>query len=831
MFLSFWYKNLPKRYLVLFKRIAHYLADRLGISITLRNFFKPLYHDYTKTGRIVGILFRSFYLLTAAFVYICALCGLTFVFLYIFLFPPLFAFLLLANYANLQVWFIFISSSLALTAVYYLSLVTPSETIQQQAEGQTDYSSVLTLPARLLKKSADADYLLFSLLKKKRIKETISRLGVDADQFILFIQKELRFDLTDTVDDVYKEAYHVAKILGSNYVSVEHIFAVLFSKPQLMKAFSHFEIDSDYLKPVVLWQERIHSWLHPEKIWQPGYELRLGGGFNRSWVGVATPTLDRFGIDLTKKAQKGGLRRFLGNKNVLADLTTVLSRNQNNSAILIGPPGCGKTSLVYGVAHQIVDGGVADSIADKRLVKLDILGSKELREHLDQIVKEILLSENIILFIDEIHNLPPDAFAVLEPPLSDSHFQLVAACSLEDYRNFIENHGAFSRVLQVVEMPEADREITLRILEYLALKVEKENNLTITYPALSGAYALADRFVMDRVMPDKAVDLLDQAAALVAGKDGEIVTYDHVADVVQKNTHVPVETAKEEEADKLLYLEQHIHERLVDQEEAVKAVADAIRRVRSGLVNEQRPIASFLFVGPTGVGKTETAKALAECYYNDEETMIRFDMSEFQQAGSAERLLDSLTDAVRTRPFSLILLDEFEKADKDILNLFLQVMEDGRLTSTKGKTVNFTQTMLIATSNAGTDLIFEGLNNGKNIDELKDSVFDSLRKDFRPELLNRFDDVILYKPLSQTDMLKIAELKVAELQRKLESKKIKLVSSESSLLKLAEQGYDPSLGARPLRRLIQDNIEAELAKKLLSGELSEGESVSLEELL
>ncbi len=832
MFLSFWYQKLPRRFFTFFKRFALYLLDRLSVVITLRNFFKPLYHDYTKTGRFLGIIFRSFYLIAAVCMYLCALCGLLFLFIYVFVFPPVFAFLIFGNLANASLWFIFITSTTALFCTYVLSLRLPSQTIKQQdKQGQRDLSTVLTPQALGLKKASDADYLLFALLGKKQAKELISRLGAQPEEFISYIQKQLKFDLECSVSDVYEEAYDIAKSLNADFVSLEHLFAALFSKYQLRKAFSRFEIKLEYLNPAVFWQQRLRRWRHPAKIWEPHYELKIGGGFNRSWIGAATPTLDRFGIDLTARAQKGRLRRFLGNREVLNDLNTVLSRSHNNSAILIGPPGCGKTSLVYGVAYRIVTGGVAESIADKRLVKLDILGSKEVREHLDQIVKEVLRSENIILFIDEIHTLPPHAFGVLEPPLSDSRFQLVAACSLQDYRNFIEKHSAFARVLQVVEMPEANEEITMRILQYIALNLELDNKVIVTYPALRGAYNLADRFVMDRVMPDKAVDLLDEATALASSKESDFVTYDDVADVVQKNTHIPVETATEEEADKLLNLERHIHKRLIDQEPAVKAVSDAIRRVRSGLVDEDRPIASFLFIGPTGVGKTETAKALAENYYGAEERMLRFDMSEYQQHGSAERLLDRLTDAVRTRPFSLILLDEFEKADRDILNLFLQVMEDGRLTNTEGRTVKFTQAMIIATSNAGTAVIFEGLNQGKRIEELHDFVFESLRESFRPELLNRFDDVILFKPLSKKDMLKIAELKIKQLEKKLAEKKIKLKFGHDVLSKLAEKGYNPSLGARPLRRLIQDELEAELAKKLLSGEIEKGDEVELGDLL
>ncbi len=833
MLLSFWYQKLPRRFFVFFKRFAFYLSDRLGIIITLKNFFKPLFHDYTKVGRILGFIFRSLYLVAAVIMFVFALGGLLFLFAFVFIIPLISGLLVLSNLSNFGLWIIFALSLSLLFIIYLVSLRLPSQTISDQKDcGKVDLKPVLTPNALSLYKASDANYLLFSLIRKPHVRNLVQRLGVPPEDFAQFLTKELRIELQSSVKEVFQEAYEIASRLNANYISTEHIFFVLFSKPQLRKAFSHFNIEFKYLEPTVLWSQRIRNWEHPPMIWEPRYELKLGGGFNRSWIGVVTPTLDRFSDDLTVRAQKGRLRRFLGNKEVLENLVTVLSRNQNNSAILIGPPGCGKTSLVYGIAHQIVTGGVADSIADKRLVKLDILGSKELRENLDQIVKEILTSENVILFIDEIHTLPPDAYAVLEPPLSDSRFQLVAACSLRDYRRFIEKHGAFARVLQKVELPEADKEITMRILEYIAVQLERESKVTVTYSALYGAYTLADRFVMDRVMPDKAVDLLDETVAMVSSQQSAgIVGYDDIAEVVHKTTHIPVQEAVDQEADKLLNLEERIHQRLIDQEPAVKAVSNAIRRVRSGLVDEDRPVASFLFVGPTGVGKTETAKALAENYYGGEDQMIRFDMSEFQEPGSAERLLDSLTNEIRTRPFSLVLLDEFEKANRDILNLFLQVMEDGRLTNTEGRTVKFTQAMIITTSNAGSDLIFKGLKEGKSINDLRDPAFEALQDYFRPELLNRFDDVILFKPLDPQDMIKIAGLKINELKSKLADKKIELNVSPGALEILAEKGYDPSLGARPLRRLIQDELEANLAKKLLSGELKKGDTLNLEDII
>lgn len=603
------------------------------------------------------------------------------------------------------------------------------------------------------------------------------------------------------------------------------------------------------------WVNLRFEWEHPPVIWEDRYQVLPMGGFNRAWTGRTTPTLDAYSTDLTKEAARRKLPPLFGKKAALDEIFRVLEKESSNNVLLVGHTGCGKTSLVYGLANNIISGTHSNALADKRLVSLELgvlsAGTStggQLQERLVGLIHDIEASGNIILFIDEVHNAVAAGggvetaliFSSLEPHLSNGKFQMIGATSWENYRKYIEPHEAFSRLFETVEIPEATFSETIEVLEYISLNLERKYHLTISYPALKRAITLSTRFIFDRVLPDKAISILEESVVLASRKKKSgIVSAADVEELVTQKTHIPVTTVSGAESEKLLKLEENIHKRLIGQNEAVKAIADAVRRARVGLRDPNRPIVSLLFVGPTGVGKTEAAKTLAETFFGNETSMISIDMSEYQREDSVNRLLGSpsasdrglqlgvLTEKVRKNPFSLILFDEVEKSHPRILDLFLQILEEGRLTDARGQVVNFSNTIIIFTSNAGTETIYQGLKEGRSISQISKNVFSFLSGSFRIELLNRFDGVVVFSPLTKEQVGQVVRLKLKGVQQLGTAAGISFNFNENLIESLSSAGYDPALGARPLRRLIQDKIESHLARKILSGSLKKGETATL----
>lgn len=607
---------------------------------------------------------------------------------------------------------------------------------------------------------------------------------------------------------------------------------------------------------VLAWLEKRWAWEHPPFLWEDRYLLGPMGGVNRAWTGRVTPSLDAYSLDLTKEAQRGRLPPRLGKEKPLSALVMALEKESNNNVLLVGPAGCGKTTLIFGLAQEIVRGTYSPALSSKRLVSLEIgalvAGTKsggELQERLQRVLRDIESSKNVLLFIDEVHNAIAAGggvdtsliFSALEPHLSAGRLQMIGATNWENYRRYIEPNEAFARLFNVVKMEEASLAETLQILEYLSQSLERKYRLFISYPALRQAIELSIRFVYERALPDKAISLLEETVVYASRykKVGELVVAGDVAKLITEKTHIPLTAVGKEEAAQLLQLEEKMHARLIGQDEAIKAIADAIRRARVGLRDPKRPIASLLFVGPTGVGKTEASKTLAEVFFGSEETLLAFDMSEYQREDSVNRLIGAppgpgqaaplglLTEKVRQNPFSLVLFDEVDKANDRVLDLFLQILEEGRLTDAAGHTVNFANIILIFTSNAGTDLIYQYLREGKSLADLNKDLFGFLQSNFRVELLNRFDGVIVFSPLTLPQVSQIVRLKLNKVVKMMAEKEIRVTYDDELVKALSRLGFDPALGARPLRRLLQDKIESFLAKKLLAGEIRKGQTLSL----
>ena len=626
-----------------------------------------------------------------------------------------------------------------------------------------------------------------------------------------------------------------------------------------------------------------------------------------------TKTLDEYSRDLTEAARQGKLDPVIGRADEIEETIEILSRRTKNNPVLIGDPGVGKTAIAEGIAQRIVNDEVPETLAGKRLVVLDLAGMVagtkyrgEFEDRLKSVIDEVTdHGDDLILFIDELHTVvgagaaegSMDASNMLKPALARGDLRVIGATTVDEYRRNIEKDAALERRFQPVLIDEPSVEETIEILNGLRDRYEAYHRVRISPEALVAAAELSDRYITDRFLPDKAIDLIDQAAArvrlraktkpadrraleedmarhererdqAVAAEDYERantlkaqneqlreeldesrsggreraaeVLADDVAEVVSRRTGIPVSQLTQEERERLLGLEAQIHERVVGQDEAVEAVARAVRRARAGLGDPNRPVGSFLFLGPTGVGKTELARALAETLFGDQDAMVRFDMSEFQERHTVSRLVGAppgyvgyedagqLTETVRRRPYSVLLLDEIEKAHADVFNILLQLLDDGRLTDGQGRTVDFRHTVVIMTSNLGADRIQAHARRNEPFEELKDELMDMLRQSFRPELLNRIDEIIVFRSLDRDQLMQITRLLLDRVARRMRAQGVELEVSDEAVQYLANAGFDPQYGARPLRRAIQRLLEDELSERLLAGEIEPGQRVRVD---
>ncbi len=577
--------------------------------------------------------------------------------------------------------------------------------------------------------------------------------------------------------------------------------------------------------------------------------LKPNTSMNRSMTAQSTPLLDRFSEDLTRLARNGYIPPAVGRTEEMEELLRAIESG-GRAVALVGATGTGKSALVEQLARRMVEEDVPEQFFDRRLVSVNVAaliasGDPGLAaERLLEILNEVGSSGNIILVLYGIEALtgggssgPMDLAEILATELDKGYFSAIVTTTPEAWTRYIERRSLASK-LRKVELRELEKEDTLRVLMMRSGQVEYQNNVYFSYASLERATDLAAKYIHDKAAPEKALDLIREAAVLAKKSRGEqvFVTGEDVAKIVNQKTNIPVEAIGQDESAKLLSLEDKLHGRIIGQNEAVVAVSQALRRARAELREGKRPIANFLFLGPTGVGKTELTKALAAEYFGNEEAMVRVDMSEYQDKSSIARMIGApgdergglVTEAVRTRPFSILLLDELEKAHPDILTLFLQVMDDGRLTDGVGRTVDFTNVMLIATSNAGTQFIQDEVKEGKPIEQIKTGLMErELKGIFRPEFLNRFDGVIVFKPLTMDDVEQITWLLINGIAKRLEAKGIIFKAEDEAVQELARLGFDPLFGARPLRRVIQEKVDNALADALLKNEIKRKDTVTL----
>ena len=725
-------------------------------------------------------------------------------------------------------------------------------------------------------------------------------------------------DLTPRSKRVMQMAMVIASNLHHNYVGTEHLLIALIEDSDSYAVRIINEIGA---KPV----EIIDN-----------IKNQLQGEVSNSFGGVSegnkkknngkTETLDKYGVDLTVKAQKGEIDPVIGRKNEIDRVIQILSRRSKNNPCLIGEPGVGKTAVAEGLALKIANNEVPDLLQGKRVVSLDLTGMVagtkyrgDFEDRIKNAIDEVKNAGNVILFIDELHTIvgagsaegSSDAANILKPALARGDFQVIGATTLNEYRKYIEKDSALERRFQPVTVGEPTQEETVEILKGLRDRYEAHHKVKITDQAIDAAVKLSSRYINDRFLPDKAIDLIDESASRVRLKDHtepddikelekevdhleseksaavnaqkfEVaaklrdkekrirekyekavsawksqreesvnqVTDEDIAEVVSGWTGIPVSQLTEEESERLLKMEEILHKRLVGQEEAVSAVARSIRRGRVGLKDPKRPIGSFIFLGPTGVGKTELCKALAEAMFGDENNMIRLDMSEFMEKHTVSKLVGSppgyvgydeggqLTEKVRRNPYSVVLFDEIEKAHSDVFNMLLQILDDGRLTDSQGRLVDFRNTVIIMTSNVGARYITNQNSNelgfafsdGKQKAEnefkkIKKTVMEELKNTFRPEFLNRVDDIIVFTKLSDTEISEIARLMLKSLTERLSDLDIKVTFTDEAVKHIAKVGFDPVYGARPLRRAISSNIEDTISEEILQGKIKAGDKV------
>lgn len=707
--------------------------------------------------------------------------------------------------------------------------------------------------------------LLDELVARKDVQSILRRLDVPVKEFRAKIDEYLesekecltKKELLAVVESMGMEAYENARGTNEQFVEPRNFFAAAAASadPSVVRLFNLFDADPDDVGEAVVFSRyaRLFSRIRllPSSL----------GGFvrssqtlrervvNRSWTSRPTPALDAVSVDLTALAKRSRIGFLVGHEKEFDALIRTIAKPGKPNAILVGEPGTGKSAIVNHLAYRITKDEVPQILFDKRLVALDVgkmladANQEELAGRLQRIVEEVLIAGNIVLVIPSIHDLFKTGGAgrlnlidLLLPIVKHEAIPMIGETFPREFKQFIEPRTDFLDQFEVVEVNEVSEEEAVHLLVYQSLLLERQFNLFITFSAIRRSVALAHRYFRKKPLPGSAADLLKQALAAALDEGLDILNDGPVIKVAEAQSKIPIHRAGKEEAEKLLHLEDLIHERLINQEEAVRAVSRALREYRSGLARQGGPIAAFLFVGPTGVGKTELSKILTLIQFGSKDLMLRFDMSEYQDKQSIFRFIGTpdgtktgeLTDAVLVHPYSLILLDEFEKAHPDILNLFLQVFDDGRLTDSLGRVVDFQNTIIIATSNAHSDFIKTEIEKGRKILDIGLELKKKLTDYFKPELINRFSDIIVFRNLDREEIARVANLllkEVAELLR--DTNGIELRVEESALRRIAELGYSPVFGARPLRQTISEHIRSVLAEKILKKEIDRGNVLSV----
>ena len=795
----------------------------------------------------------------------------------------------------------------------------------QRAQRAIDLS--LEAAEKLGHEAVGSEHILLGLIREKDgiAAKVLEKLGLTSkilEKRIIEIEGKVDIIPLDiTLSPITKQILELSGIfankLDTNYIGTEHILLALVQESEgiAVKILNSEGIDERIIVQLIIDMIGLDDDLDNE---EEKTKKEVSIKSQPKAKQVSSKLLGKYGINLTEYASEGKIDPVVGREKEIQRVIQILSRRTKNNPVLIGDPGVGKTSIIEGLALNISSGNIPESLQDKVLYTLDmgsmLAGAKyrgEFEERIKNVVDEVIKNKNIILFIDELHTIigagstgesTIDASNILKPALSRGELQVIGATTIDEYRKHVEKDSALERRFQPIMVNEPTKEESIKILEGLRKKYEEHHKVKISDEAIKSAVDLSVRYITDRYLPDKAIDLVDEASSRVRLKQGstkstvkklenkiqilesnkegiekndlkeetyvqlekaqkdldklykniEVVDSEDIAEVVELWTGIPINKLIEGESDKLLRLEDRLHERVIGQEQAIKSIARAIRRSRAGLKDPSKPIGSFLFLGPTGVGKTELSKALAEVQFGDENQIIRIDMSEYMEKHAVSRMIGSppgyvghdeggqLTEKVRRKPYSVILFDEIEKAHPDVFNILLQILDDGRLTDSKGRSIDFKNTIIIMTSNVGATTINKqktlGFSSNKDGEEkakdqyerMKENIIGELKKQFRPEFLNRIDDTIVFHSLSEDDISKIVIIMTKDLINRLEVLGIKLELTEEAIKFISKAGFDLEYGARPLKRAIQKELEDELSEEILLGAIKKGYTVVAE---
>lgn len=722
----------------------------------------------------------------------------------------------------------------------------------KEGESNTADSSSLET-ARLLLKTGNVNntgHLISALLKNSKVLFVIEKADLRVEEIDKLFTQNSKDKNTD-FNQILTSAIHWAQKEGRNTLDKLDILLGIYAQTEPLKnLFFQKGLKDEDLLNIVFWARDIFE-DGKKHFWEKSVDS-LGPGIGELWTGGWTLETEKYSVDLTKQIKKK--RQFtpmVGRDKEIERVEEVLGRSEKKNVLLLGPPGIGKSTIVQALAERSIIGLLPPALEYKRFLEIDITGliagaaQGEMEQRIQNLLTELSHAGNVVLFMPDLENIAGGSgtgvniTGYLVNSLNSDSLQVIATSTRAAYRRYIEPQGTFAALFEPIELQEPEQNAAIRILEQAVPKIETKNRIVVTYSAVQKSVELATRYMVNRVLPGKAIDLIDEAATAISLKKKHLLEGSDIENLVSTKTHTPVKLARGEEAQKLMNLETTLHKRIVAQDEAIKAISNALRRARSIKRTTRKPIGNFLFMGPTGVGKTETAKTLAALYFGSEEAIIRVNMSEYQSPDSINRLIGAppgtgkfeeggeFTEKVRQNPYSLILLDELEKAHPKIQEAFLPILDEGIFEDVTGRKIVFTNTIIIGTSNAGAEYIRESVQEKKSMENLKKELLEKIQQEgvFKPEFLNRFDDIIVYKPLSESEVIQVVRLLVSELIERLKNQDVSLSVDNTVVNWIAKNGYDPTYGARPLRRFIADNLESKIANQILEGKLPRGSTV------
>jgi len=838
-FLYWWIIKAPLKIFKMGRVIVKTADNTISFTTNIKLLFVPMFGLTDITGRFVSFLTRVAMIFIGMFLMFFTVIA-CFIFPIIWILIPYFIYKIF-GFAYILLFFII------LYLIFILkNLNTPKMRVP---EVTSEKEKILSFrPAtKFIIEGHRGSNLVQILFSHNDAKKLLRRAELDGDRLVDKISKAP----PPQIDDLINHSFQTAKENNSRYVELEHLFVSLVENTSNIKTIlSIFGSNTEIIKETAFWIVEKREKLSRVFMWQEDFVTPLMGGVGKGMLGRVTPNLDSVSMDITRQVGAGGVENIIGREEEIKKISEILD-GEKNDILIVGESGIGKTSIIKGVAYKIMTGTEYKTLKNRRVVSLEIGSlisqSKEtgnIADKITKIFKEVELSGDIILFIDEMQNIvtgmgehegkESTILSILENHISKKRIRIIGAVSMSNYRKYIESNEAISRLFQVIKINETTKDETINILKNVSDKYEKQHSILITYPALISCIDLSEKLIGNRVLPDKAIDILERAATSVKNST-KIINSGIVSEEVSRMTDIPVTEIGLDEADKLLNIGEKMKEKIIGQDHAIDKIKIALQRSRTGMRDESKPIAAFLFVGMTGVGKTETAKTLSEYYFGEEKRMIRLDMSEYQQIDSINRIIGTpegnssgtLTEKIRNKPFSLLLIDEIEKAHPNIILTFLQMLDEGRLTETTGNEADFTNTIIIATSNIGTKTIQDMYEQGKNYEEIQNTALLEVRSKFAPELLNRFTAIIVFNPLSREDLKDITKIMLERVRAMAKEKGIEIDFKPELIEELIKRGYSPEWGARPLARVIEDSVESYIALKLLKKEMNPGDRIML----